>query len=274
MNEEEIIEAVRGKIGYILGGIEYVTDKVFESAKELKAIVFTGTGFKGHIPGWKRAMELGIKIGNTPYANIYEVAEWGLAATLTLQRNLFELGSHGTKKFHTITSLPDLSVGIVGLGHIGEKYADMISGLGAKEVAYWSRNKKDSHYTYKSLEDLFASSDILFVAVADDSGENFIGKQLLSHMKNGAMLVSISHQGIINEGDLSEELKTGRIRAALDCVNSSELFEGLSPEVWYGSTASAAYNSVSYLQRSSDMGVKTILNLIEGRPDKYEVEAE
>lgn len=274
MSEEELIEAVKGKVGYILGGIEYVTDKVFEAADELKAIVFTGTGFKGHIPGWQRAMELGIKIGNTPYANVYEVAEWGLAATLAMQRNLFELGPQGSKKFHTITSLPDLSVGIVGLGHIGEKYADMMSGLGAKEVSYWSRNKKDSPYSYRSLEDLLASSDIVFVSVADDSGENFIGKQQLGQMKEGALLVSISHQGIINEADLNKELKAGRIRAALDCVNNSRPFEGLSSEIWYGSKASAAYNSIGYLKRSSDMGLKTLLNLIQGQADEHEILSE
>ena len=75
MSEEELCEAVKEKVGYILGGIECVTDKVIDAATDLNAIVFTGTGFKGHIPGWQHALEKGINIGTTPYANVYEVSE-------------------------------------------------------------------------------------------------------------------------------------------------------------------------------------------------------
>ncbi len=58
--EEELCDAVRGKVGYILGGIEKVTDKVIESADGLKAIVFTGTGWQGFIPGHDLATKRGI----------------------------------------------------------------------------------------------------------------------------------------------------------------------------------------------------------------------
>ena len=146
--EDELIELVKDKVGYIIGGVEYVTDNVFEASDTLKAIVFTGTGYQGHIPGWKTGLKRGVKIGNTPYANVHEVAEWGLAATLAMQRDLFSLGPQGQEKFNTITSLPDLIVGIVGLGHIGKKYADMISCIGAKEVLYSSRGKKDCPYQF------------------------------------------------------------------------------------------------------------------------------
>lgn len=270
-SEAELIEAVKGKVGYVLGGVEYVTDKVIDSATDLKAIVFTGTGFKGHIPGWRHAKRKGIKIGNTPYANVYEVAEWALAATLAMQRDLFELGPQGTEKFHTITSLPDLTVGVVGLGHIGSKYAEMIDAIGAKEVVYWSRGKKKTDYKYVEKDELFKSSDIVFVAVGDEAGENFIGSEVLNNMKQGALLVSIAHHGIINEQALSKALKSGQIRAALDIVKARDIFNGLSPKVWYASNSSAAYNSYGYLKRSSDMAVKTLLGLIEKGEDQHQV---
>ncbi|MHB8651943.1 MAG: hypothetical protein ACYC8S_02295 [Minisyncoccota bacterium] len=44
--EEELMKAVKGKVGYILGGIEKVTNRVVEEADELKAIVFTGSDWK------------------------------------------------------------------------------------------------------------------------------------------------------------------------------------------------------------------------------------
>lgn len=271
LSEDELKEVVKDKVGYVLGGVEYVTDGVVDAADELKAIVFTGTGFKGHIPGWKKALDSGIKIGNTPYANVYEVAEWALAATLAMQRDLFSLGPQGSDKFHTITSLPDLSIGIVGLGHIGKQYADMIDAIGTKKVMYWSRSDKNAKYEYVDKEKLLSKSDIIFVAVGDDAGKDFISEKELSLMKKDALLVSISHHGIINEKDLSEAIKNNKIRAALDIVKNKDLFKNLSPRVWYASNSSAAYNSIGYLKRSSDMAVKTLLNLIEKGSDENQV---
>lgn len=268
MSEAELIEAVKDKTGYILGGVEYVTAPVIDAAKDLKAIVFTGTGYKGHIPAWELALNNGIKIGTTPYANVYEVAEWALAATLAMQRDLFALGPSGPDKFHTIVSLPDLDVGVIGMGHIGKQYADMMQALGAKSISYWSRNHKDVPYSYLEKDALLQKCDIVFVAVGDEAGENFIGSTDLSNMKQDALLVSIAHHGIVNEKDLSEALKSGRIRAALDAVKEQSLFEGLSPRIWYASKASAAYNSFGYLKRSSDMAVKTLLNLLEKDNDE------
>lgn len=269
--EDELIELVKDKVGYILGGVEYVTDNVFEASDTLKAIVFTGTGYQGHIPGWKTGLKRGVKIGNTPYANVHEVAEWGLAATLAMQRDLFSLGPQGQEKFNTITSLPDLIVGIVGLGHIGKKYADMISCIGAKEVLYSSRGKKDCPYQFSDKTELFAKSDIIFVSVGDEAGENYISSSELNEMKKGALLVSISHHGIINEQDLFEAINKNQIRAALDIVHNKEMFKDLSPSSWYASNTSAAYNSYGYLKRSSDMAVSTILNLLDKGEDNNQV---
>ncbi len=269
--EAELCEAVKGKIGYIIGGVEHVTQPVIEAGTKLKAIIFTGTGYIGHIPAWEQAKARGIKIGTTPYANVYEVAEWALTATLAMQRDLFSLGPQGTEKFHTITSLPDLQVGVIGLGHIGKQYADMMSGLGAKEVVYWNRQQKDVKYKYMELEALLKSSDIIFVALGDEAGSNFIDASKLKMIKKDALVVSISHHGIVNEKDMSEAVKSGSIRAAFDIVKDAELFSGASPRQWYASNSSAAYNSVGYLKRSSDMAVKTLLNLLETGEDEHRV---
>ncbi|HUD06829.1 MAG TPA: NAD(P)-dependent oxidoreductase [Candidatus Saccharimonadales bacterium] len=269
--ENELIKAVKGKAGYILGGVEYITEPVINAADKLQAIIFTGTGYQGHIPAWKEAQAKGIKIGTTPYANVYEVAEWALAATLAMQRDLFSLGPKGADKFHTITSLPDLRIGVIGLGHIGNKYADMMSGLGANEVVYWSRQQKNVKYKYLDMEEVFKTSDIVFVALGDEAGQNFISAKQLSLMKKDALLVCISHDGIVNEEALSKALKAESIRAAFDIIKNHELFKGISPRYWYGSNSSAAYNSIGYLKRSSDMAVKTLLNLLETGEDQYKV---
>lgn len=269
MNEDELSEAIKGKVGYILGGIEYVTDKVIENADVLKALVFTGTGYVGHVPGWQKAKEKGIMVATTPFANVYEVAEWALAATLAMQRDLFDLGPDGKTKFHTVDSLPDLNVGVFGFGHIGSKYAEFMKALGAKSISYWNRTDKENEYTLKSKEDLFKDSDIIFVPMGEEADNDMINKDLISLMKPNALLVSISREGIINEEDLANALKEGKIRAAFDKVGNHELFKGLSNRVWYGSNVSEAYNSNGFLKKSSDMAVESLLNLLSTGEDQY-----
>lgn len=271
MNEDELSDAISDKVGYILGGIEYVTDKVIDNADKLKAIIFTGTGYVGHVPGWQKAKEKGIKIATTPFANVYEVAEWALAATLAMQRDLFDLGPDGHTKFHTINSLPDLDIGVFGFGHIGSKYAEFMKALGAKSISYWNRTDKENEYSLKSKEQLFKDSDIIFVCIGEEADKNLINKDLLNLMKPDALLVSISIEGIINEEDLSEALKAGKIRAAFDKVGNHDLFMGLSNRVWYGSTVSEAYNSYGFLKKSSDMAVESLLNLLSTGEDQYRV---
>lgn len=128
--EEQLVLAVKGKVGYILGGIEKITDKVIDAADQLKAIIFTGADWINFIPGHKRATERGIAIANTPGANAYAVAEYTIMLILAMTRNIFELGKTGSVKFQTTRSLKQLSVGIIGMGNIGSRVARILKALG------------------------------------------------------------------------------------------------------------------------------------------------
>lgn len=133
------------------------------------------------------------------------------------------------------------------------------------------RKDKNNDFTHKSLDAIFSESDILFVALADDAGNDFITLKLMKSMKADTLLVSISHAGIINENDLSKLLVDKKIRAAVDIVKDHKLFKGISYDRWYGSNSSAAYNSTGYLKRSSDMAVENLLSLLKTGKDKNRV---
>src|ERR1700678_3630091 len=60
--EDELIEAIQGKSGYILGGVEIVTENVLNSARMLKAIVYTSSNYTVYIPAYELATKLGIAI--------------------------------------------------------------------------------------------------------------------------------------------------------------------------------------------------------------------
>ena len=69
--EDELVHSIKGKVGYILGGIEKVTEKVIDAADSLKVIAFTGSDALSFIPAHQKATEHGITITTTPGANSY-----------------------------------------------------------------------------------------------------------------------------------------------------------------------------------------------------------
>ena len=270
--EDELKTALQGKVGYILGGLEKVTKEILESSPDLKAISFTGTGWKGFIPGWEYATEKGIAISNAPAANAAEVAEWATASMMAMQRNLFELGPKGNKSFTTVKSLMQLEVGVVGLGNIGREFAERAKGLKARKVSYWSRTKKTDDFDYyDNVDELLRNADVIFLALGDDAGQDFISAERISMIKKDALVVSILHKGIFNEDALYSRLTTGELRAAFDIVSDIERFRSLPSSLWYGSNDVSAYNAESTFQKASDMATASIINLLETGDDKNKV---
>lgn len=273
--EEELVAHIPGKVGYMLGGIEKVSDAVIDAADELKAIVFTGADWRNYIPGHARATERGIAIGNAPGANAFAVAEFTTAIILAMTRNLFELGRTGTQKFGTTSSLNQLTVGIVGMGAIGSRMAHILHSLGVKEILYFSRTQKpeieqETAAKFVSLDELLKRSDIVTLHASKEAGEGYIGAPELAKLKDGAIIVNCGFTGGFEADALYAELQSGRIRAAQDDP-MDERFSSLPLSVWFNSNAHTAYNTEEANKVASDMAVKSLLNLLETGTDTYKV---
>lgn len=270
--EKEIIEALKDKDGYILGGIETLTDKIIDSAENLKAIVFTGIGYKDFIPNHEYVTRKGIAIANTPDAPTHAVAEWALTMALAMNRNIFDLGRVGEKKFMTSNGIENQHIGIVGLGRIGNEIAEMIQPFRPASVSYFSKHKHDSSgLDYKELDSLLKESDIIFLCVSKDAGSNFFGKEQFSQMKDGALFVTFMAEGIVDEEALFSELKNGRIRAVSDHPLNNEESNNLPLGTWYCFNASNAFNTETEIKLCSDMATDSIINLINTGEDSNKV---
>ncbi len=270
--EEELIKAIKGKDGYILGGIETLTDKIIDEADSLKAIVFTGIGYKDFIPNHEYVTSKGIKIANTPDAPTHAVAEWAVTMALAMNRNIFDLGRAGEKKFITSKGIESEHVGIVGLGRIGKEIAKLLEPFRPASVSYFSKHKHDdSQIEYKELDNLLNESDIVFLCVSKDAGKNFFGKEQLSQMKNGSLLVTFMAKDIVDEDALLAELKTGRIRAVSDHSIQNEESNSLPMGIWYCFNASNAFNTATEIKLCSDMATESMINLLTTEEDKNKV---
>lgn len=273
--EAQLIEHLQGKVGYVLGGIEKVTDSVIDAVHELKAIVFTGADWRNMIPGHVRATEKGIAIANAPGANAHAVAEYTITLILAMTRNIFELGRTGTKKFETANSLNQLTVGIVGMGTIGALVARALHALGAKEIIYYSREQKleveqATGATFVRMDELLERSDIVSLHASKEAGAGYMGKEQLAKMKDGALLINCGFTGGIDKDSLYEELLSGRIRAAQDDP-MDERFDTLPLSVWFNSNSHMAYNTFEATKTASDMATESLLNLLATGMDKHKV---
>ena len=269
--EEELIEALKGKSGYILGGIEKVTDKVLQSTDQLKAIAFTGADWEFFIPGWKTAKQKGIAIANSPGANSVAVAEFSMSVALTMQRTLLELGRTGDKAFETTKSFQNSTIGVIGAGKIGSEIIAMARPFHPEEIVYYSRSqKKGLGAEYSELDDLLAKSDVIFVCVPESAGQ-LLNKDAIARIKKGTLIVSISAKAIIDFDSLLPRLKSGDLRAAIDWAPPSEEYKELPLHIWFNSNDHAAYNTFAANKIGSDMGTQSLINLLETSEDQYRV---
>lgn len=106
--------------------------------------------------------------------------------------------------------------GIIGLGAIGKRVAQIAECFGAN-VSYYSTSGKnhDDHYKEVSFDELLANSDIISIhAPLDDNTLHLIDGAALKKMKNSAILINVGRGPIIVEADLADALENGEIAGA------------------------------------------------------------
>jgi glycerate dehydrogenase len=106
--------------------------------------------------------------------------------------------------------------GIIGLGAIGKKVAEIATAFGA-EVWYFSTSGKNfyPHYRRTSLEELLQHADIVSIhAPLNEATRNLIAYPQLSLMKRSAIIINTGRGGIINETDLARAIDNDMIAGA------------------------------------------------------------
>lgn len=277
--EAELIQAVAGKHGYLLGGIEQITDAVIDAADKLEAICFTGSDWRWFIPGYELATNKGIAITNCPGANAGAVAEYTLSLMLAMTRQIFDMGRTGDKTFRTTKTLQGSTVGIVGMGHIGERVVHILKTFGVSKILYYSRTRKENLESelgieYASLEDLCKQSDVVTLHAPKIAGKGYFNRECIENMRDGTLLINCSFDGAVDMIALYEHLQSGRIMSAMDDTNSKPQdvgYNDLPLSVWYTSNAPTAYNTEYANKLASDIATDSIINLLTTGPDQYVV---
>ncbi len=121
--------------------------------------------------------------------------------------------SHFTEKFH---ELAGHTFGIIGLGTIGRRVADVATAFGCNVIYYSTTGThNDPVYRRVTLDELLGESDIISVhAPLNSATKGLIGGPELAKMKTSAIILNLGRGGIIDEADLAEALEKGTIAAA------------------------------------------------------------
>jgi glycerate dehydrogenase len=116
--------------------------------------------------------------------------------------------------------------GIIGLGAIGRRVADIAKAFGANVIYYsTSGANHNSDYTEVDFDTLLASSDIVSVhAPLTDQTRHLMNKEAFSRMKNSAIFLNLGRGDIVVEHDLADALNNGQIAAAgLDVLSKEPM---------------------------------------------------
>lgn len=189
---------------------EKVTAEVINALPNLKVIVRAGSGY--NTIDTKHARKRGIDVMNTPGANSNAVAEEVVALILADARHLIaaeascRAGDWEKTKFMG-RELTGKTVGIVGLGAIGQLLARRLNGFEVKLLGYDPviSEERARHMSVEltPLAALFERSDYVTLHIPENSEtKGLINAALLGKMKKGATLINCARAGVINEADL------------------------------------------------------------------------
>lgn len=131
--------------------------------------------------------------------------------------------SHFNRRFQ---ELEGKTWGIIGLGEIGKKVAEIAEAFGCKAIYYSTSGKNKNHdYERAEFDTLLRNSDIISIhAPLTDATRELIDKEAFQKMKNTAVLLNLGRGAIINEKDLKEALETNRIAGAgLDVLSTEPM---------------------------------------------------
>ena len=207
-----------------------ISDEVLKAAPNVKLIQLVSAGFDRI--NMALCQELGIPVANNGGTNAIDVAEHTLTLILSFYRRLLEMDSNvrtdnwkGLDSGVTTYTIHGKTVGIIGLGHIGQQVAQRLSSFGARILFYDPYPPAPAvvqalEATQASLDDLLRQSDIVTLHVPlMDSTHHFIGQRELALMKPNALLVNTCRGPVIDEAALTNTLRERQIfGAALDVL--------------------------------------------------------
>jgi D-3-phosphoglycerate dehydrogenase len=224
LSPEALMEEIGGYEAIVVRSATKLRREILDRAQRLRLIVRAGVGLDNI--DVDRAKSKGIAVRNTPAASTNSVAELTLGHLLSLARHI----ARGTvslkagrweKKALEGVEISGKTLGIVGIGRIGQALARKASALGMTIIAhdaYVSESPLPEIVAMVPFEELLEKSDFISLHIPFDPEVGAtIGEKEIARMKEGVRLVNCARGGVIDESALAKGLESGKVAgAALD----------------------------------------------------------
>ena len=219
-----------------------LSSQTLSALPDLKLICVLATGY--NVVDLEKSAQLGIPVVNVPEYGSDSVAQHTIALLLELtnrvalydaavQRGEWTESEDFTLVAEPLTELAGRTMGIVGLGRIGGRVAQIAHALGMEIVAHNTRSRvapEGVPVQWLTLEELFAKADVVSLhCPLTAQNQGMVNAALLGLMPSHALLINTSRGPLINEQDLANALNRGVIAGAALDVTAREPIPADSP---------------------------------------------
>lgn len=218
--EKQIVESE-----YLILFPSTLDDASIKAGQNLKLIQLVSAGFDRVNVDFCR--KLGVPVANNGGTNAPDVAEHALMFMLAYQRRFVDFDRfvkagrwRGIDSAQTTFALSGKTVGIIGLGKIGQRVAQLLAPFGVKIIFYDAFPppepvQRQLQAERVSLYGLLEAADIVTIHVPlNEDTRQMINADTLKRMKSSAILINTCRGEVIDEEALAVALKNGQIRAA------------------------------------------------------------
>lgn len=188
-------------------------NNILMEVQNLKAI-FVGTTDKSYI-NLDICKDKNIDVINIPKYASESVAEYLVMYMFVLSKKIpLQIKNNNKQDFSEPflqMELKNKKVGIVGLGNIGYRIAQICDGIGM-DIYYWNRTKKDNNYKFIELDKLFKECDIIYICLAiNKETKKIITNDLLDKMKKNCILISGTGKQLFDSKVIENKVRNNEI---------------------------------------------------------------
>jgi D-3-phosphoglycerate dehydrogenase / 2-oxoglutarate reductase len=229
-DREKLLAAVPDADALLVRSATTVDAEVLNAGTKLKIVARAGVGLDN--VDVDAATSRGVLVVNAPTSNIHSAAEHAVALLLAAARQIpaadASLRAHTWKRSSfSGTEIFGKTVGVVGLGRIGQLVAQRLAAFGSRVVAYdpyvSAARAAQLGIELLSLDDLLGVADFISVHLPKTpETAGLIGKEALAKTKPGVIIVNAARGGLVDENALAEAISGGHVRAAGLDVYSKE----------------------------------------------------
>jgi D-3-phosphoglycerate dehydrogenase len=233
--DSDLAETIGAYDAIVVRSATKVTAELIGRADNLKVIGRAGVGIDN--VDVEAATRRGIVVANAPESTVISAAEHTIGLLVALTRNIPQAHAalkqgRWERKIYGGVELADKTLGVLGFGRIGQQVARRAAGLGMRVVAYDpfvspERFRELGVERVESEREVYAAADFLTLHLPlTDQTRGSINAKAFGRMRTGVRIVNAARGALVDEDDLLEALKSGKVGGAALDVFSTEPYTG------------------------------------------------